>query len=85
MTNDFSEDDHLYLQAYEQKVLAEANDLGQDVIDIPDFEGQSVASALVMAREAGLPIAIEGHGRAVNQNPPPGYSLTGSMVRVFFQ
>lgn len=85
LTSDpFSEDDNLYLEAFEANARAQALELGTPVIDIPDFRGKSLAKVLAMARKEKLPILVEGSGKSVKQSPPPGYALPGASVRVTF-
>ena len=58
-------------------------DDAEDLIDVPDFRGMSVGRALSMARSHGLAVAIEGSGRCLAQDPPPGPSPTGAIHLTF--
>ncbi len=52
---------------------------------IPDFTGLGIAQALDLAAEAGLAVRIEGSGRAVSQQPEPGFSRTATECRIVFR
>jgi cell division protein FtsI (penicillin-binding protein 3) len=54
-------------------------------ITVPDFAGMSMGQAISAARTAGVVLVPEGSGRAVSQNPEPGWRPPGVKCRVAFQ
>jgi len=44
---------------------------------MPDFSGKSLRQVVLAAQRLGLNLKLEGSGRAVAQNPPPGHVLQG--------
>lgn len=44
---------------------------------MPDFSGKSLRQVVLTAQRLGLDLKLEGSGKAVSQNPPPGYVLQG--------
>ncbi len=54
-------------------------------VEAPDFSGETIRSALRVARDAGLEIDVLGSGLAVEQWPDPGTGVApGGVVRVRF-
>jgi cell division protein FtsI (penicillin-binding protein 3) len=54
-------------------------------IGVPDLRGLGISSALQAATDRGLTLEVEGSGRAVRQDPPPGAGAApGATVRVTF-
>jgi cell division protein FtsI (penicillin-binding protein 3) len=58
--------------------------LPEGMVRVPDFRDMGVAQALDAARERGLRVTVEGSGRAVEQEPPPGLAAVSSEVRIVF-
>lgn len=50
---------------------------------LPDFRGMSVGRALAAARAAGIAVELEGSGRCLEQDPPPGPSPLASVHLTF--
>jgi cell division protein FtsI (penicillin-binding protein 3) len=44
---------------------------------MPDFSGKSLRQVVLIAQRLGLDLKLVGSGKAVSQNPPPGYVLQG--------
>jgi cell division protein FtsI (penicillin-binding protein 3) len=44
---------------------------------MPDFSGKSLRQVVSTAQRLGLDLKLVGSGKAVSQNPPPGYILQG--------
>ncbi len=44
---------------------------------MPDFSGKSLRQVVLTAQRLGLDLKLVGSGKAVSQNPPPGYVLQG--------
>jgi cell division protein FtsI (penicillin-binding protein 3) len=53
-------------------------------VTIPDFRGMGVGRALDEARKLQLEIDIDGTGQVVEQDPPPGPTLTPGRVKLRF-
>jgi len=49
---------------------------------LPDFLGLTVSEVRQLTHDAALTVTISGHGRAVQQDPPPGTVVTASAGRV---
>ena len=58
-----------------------------DRVLLPDFLGLTVAEVRQITTDAALPIIIFGHGRAVQQDPPPGtvIRVSAGSIRVVFE
>ena len=54
---------------------------------LPDLRGLTVAEVRAIARSAGIAVLIEGEGRAVSQEPPPGtiVATRNAQIRVRFE
>lgn len=61
------------------------DELGREMIEIPDFAGMSMSRTIDVAREAGLEVTVAGSGRATHQYPPPGHARENTPVRVVFR
>ena len=49
---------------------------------LPDLRGLTVAEVQAVARSAGIAVIIEGKGRAVSQEPPPGTIVVTRSARI---
>jgi cell division protein FtsI (penicillin-binding protein 3) len=58
-----------------------AND---EEVRIPDFRGMSMAAVLERARKARLRVRVQGSGRAISQDPPPGWGPKPAECRIVF-
>jgi cell division protein FtsI (penicillin-binding protein 3) len=58
--------------------------LDGDMVHVPDFRGMGMGRVLELARAAGIAVEIEGSGRAVEQDPPPGPVPRPAACRVLF-
>lgn len=55
-------------------------------VEVPDFAGETIRSALEIARRAGLELVVRGAGLGVTQSPRPGTGLApGGTVTVEFE
>jgi len=55
-------------------------------VEVPDFAGETIRSALEIARRAGLELLVRGAGLAVAQSPRPGAGVApGGTVTVEFE
>ena len=55
-------------------------------VEVPDFAGETIRSALAIARRAGLELVVRGAGLGVTQSPRPGTGLVpGGTVTVEFE
>jgi hypothetical protein len=49
---------------------------------LPDLRGLTVSDVRAIARSGGLHVVIEGEGRAVSQDPPPGTIVATREARI---
>jgi cell division protein FtsI (penicillin-binding protein 3) len=71
------------LTTADRELLSKAQTAGQVM---PDLSGQTIRQALKQLADLGLPVQVQGSGRAVGQEPLPGASLADcSEVVVRFQ
>ena len=47
----------------------------EDIDILPDFKGNHVRLALMIANKYGIEISIEGTGKVVDQDPKPGTKI----------
>jgi len=66
-----SEEDRRPVAQHKPRPVPEVVRLAGRVL-LPDLRGLTVAEVEAVSRRSRLPVKITGHGRAVEQNPPPG-------------